>query len=484
MKRILAAILCLCFLLSGCAGTQEPNEPEVPGTKPENQQLAAFAVKTAQLPELPPMPSDSELMDRLNALDYEKLGEEKYQEENQRLWDEYSAAMTAYFDAVQELRGAGVDSALAPLMQRYTQRTLSQLLASPQGENTVYSPANLYIALCMLSETVAGETQSQLLELLGLSSPEQAREAAGALWRNLYNETTYGKTTLANALWLNEQVAYNDETVDHLAKDYYTSVYRAVMGDKATDAAIAQWVNENTGHLLEEAAGALETTPDTVMMLLSALYFKNEWVDAFQEGATREDVFTTAAGAEQKIDFMHMHKNGSIIRGENYAVAGLPFKDGISMTFLLPDRGTALSDVLSAESAMEDWFHPQQSAEAEYGEIHWSVPKFDVSSDLDLVDALRALGVEDVFDDSRADFSPLTDLELPMAVTQVKHAARVTVNEDGCEAAAFTAIMVEATSAAPDSLPVFEMDLDRPFAFLITGVDGLPLFIGCVNSME
>ncbi|MBQ1805223.1 MAG: hypothetical protein II010_04885, partial [Oscillospiraceae bacterium] len=73
---------------------------------------------------------------------------------------------------------------------------------------------------------------------------------------------------------------------------------------------------------------------------------------------------------------------------------------------------------------------------------------------------------------------------LPMAVTQVKHAARVTVNEDGCEAAAFTAIMVEATSAAPDSLPVFEMDLDRPFAFLITGVDGLPLFIGCVNSME
>ena len=50
--------------------------------------------------------------------------------------------------------------------------------------------------------------------------------------------------------------------------------------------------------------------------------------------------------------------------------------------------------------------------------------------------------------------------------------------------AAFTAIMANATSAMPEELPVVEMDLDRPFAFAITGADGLPLFVGAVNTME
>ena len=66
----------------------------------------------------------------------------------------------------------------------------------------------------------------------------------------------------------------------------------------------------------------------------------------------------------------------------------------------------------------------------------------------------------------------------------MQHAARVKIDEEGCEAAAFTAIIADATAAMPQELPVVEMDLDRPFAFAITGADGLPLFVGTVNTME
>jgi len=68
-------------------------------------------------------------------------------------------------------------------------------------------------------------------------------------------------------------------------------------------------------------------------------------------------------------------------------------------------------------------------------------------------------------------------------VSAVKHAARVKVDEEGCEAAAFTAISVECTAAMPEQLPIVEMELDRPFSFLITGASGLPLFLGTVNTM-
>ena len=112
--------------------------------------------------------------------------------------------------------------------------------------------------------------------------------------------------------------------------------------------------------------------------------------------------------------------------------------------------------------------------------VHLTVPKFDVSSDLDLVEGLKAMGVTDVFDPNLSDFSPLIQSTDPIFVNQAKHAARVHIDEEGCEAAAYTVIMMMAGAAAP---PDEELDfvLDRPFLFVITSPDELPLFAGLVN---
>jgi len=497
MKRVLALVLCLCFVLGGCAQntqhtvegggvTPAPSQTEQPAAASFEQ----LALRLATLPELPQEPDESAFWDQLNALDYEKLGDEQYNEEYQKLWDAFSAQQDAYYEAVQSLRGDGVDNALTLPLTAYTFRTVRQLLEGVAENNVVYSPANLYLALCMLAETTDGESRAQVLNLLGLSSVEQARSAANALWCNLYRDSATGRTLLANSIWLNEQFDYHEDTVDTLANDYYASTFRAPMGDTATDDAIHAWINENTNHLLENAANSLKTDTNTLLMLISTLYFKGTWADQFEPFNTSEDTFATASGTEQRIDFMHRTKNGNYYRGEGFTVASLPFMGGTSMWFLLPDEGVRLDQItwnlpMMAVDTSEGCYELpayEHAAQQGYGEIHWSVPKFDVDSDLDLIPTLEALGVTDIFDDTRADFSPLTDLDA--VVSAVKHAARVKVDEEGCEAAAFTAIMVEATAAMPEQLPVVEMNLNRPFGFLITGVDGLPLFTGLVNTME
>ena len=491
MKRLLALALCLCFVLGGCAQNNETQHTEsggsvlpapIEGPSPAPAQTAAepfekLALALAALPELPEEPDESALWNAVNALDYDKLGAAGYDAAYQALWDEYSAKQSAYYDAVQALRGDGVDSALSPAFAAYTTRMMQQLTEDGAEKNLVFSPANLYLALCMLAETTDGGSRAQILALLGLESVEQARAAANALWRNLYNDSAAGKTLLANSIWLNERFDYHEDTVDTLANDYYASTFRAPMGDPATDGAIHEWINENTNHLLEAAANSLKTNDDTLMMLVSTLYFKGTWSEQFDAYSTREDTFTAADGAEQTVDFMCRSINGPYLRGDDFTVASLPFRDGTVMWFLLPDEGADVpADRLAQVVSSIDG-----GIEQSYGEIRWSVPKFDVDSDLDLIPALQALGVEDVFVDGAADFSPLTDLDA--VVSAVKHAARVKVDEEGCEAAAFTAIAVECTAAMPEQLPIVEMDLDRPFSFLITGASGLPLFLGTVNTM-
>lgn len=110
--------------------------------------------------------------------------------------------------------------------------------------------------------------------------------------------------------------------------------------------------------------------------------------------------------------------------------------------------------------------------------IHYSVPKFDISSQIRLSEGLKNLGITDVFDMKKSDFSPLTDS--PVFVSEANHAARVVIDEDGCTAAAFTEILNAGAALPPED----EMDfiVDRPFIFAVTSDTSQPLFIGTVND--
>lgn len=113
-----------------------------------------------------------------------------------------------------------------------------------------------------------------------------------------------------------------------------------------------------------------------------------------------------------------------------------------------------------------------------------SIPKFDVSSGLELTSILKALGVTDIFDPETADFSPMlpeSELsELMPYLSDASSSLRVTVDEKGCEAAAYIKIMIGAMASEPSDETV-DFVVDRPFIFALTGHDGLPLFIGIVN---
>ena len=174
---------------------------------------------------------------------------------------------------------------------------------------------------------------------------------------------------------------------------------------------------------------------------------------------------------------------GTYYWGEHFGAVAVPLENAGAMWFILPDEG------VTAEGLLEDaetvalirsgggWENKQRCR------INLSVPKFDVTGGGDLIDGLKNLGVTDVFDFTAADFSPLlgdgNGGHQPY-VNQAQHDVRVAIDEDGVTAVAYTLIVTK-DGAAP--LPNDEVDfvVDRPFLFLITGADDVPLFSGIVN---
>ena len=319
------------------------------------------------------------------------MGEEAYHKAQEELWDDFDARSRAYSDAVKALRGEGVDKTMTPALLGYSTKTVSKLLGGEGGgERGLLAreplPCPLHAHRDGGRRRVPSFSTCSARRMRRPSAPR--RTPSGA--RSTPTAPT-AKRCSPIPSWLSEGQVYKTETIERLANDYYASVFSAPMGTGDTNKAVQAWLNTNTGGLLADAAKNIETKPETVMLLLSTLYFKDRWSDEFYDGATSEDTFTAADGAAQRVDFMHKTKDrASYVRGEGYTVAQLSFRGGERMIFLLPDEGTALTPLLRGEAALTDLFTDvYDNDRAQTAKLVWSVPKFDVNSDLELTDTLK-----------------------------------------------------------------------------------------------
>ena len=400
-------------------------------------------------------------------------------QDTKQAWIDWNEAYDAYRDDWRAFRDAAPALADQPgLLEALSDFSARSAALALAGENNrIYSPISLWFALAMLAETTAGETRQQVLTALGAEDMEQLRGWADSLWHALYTDDGTATLLLGSSIWLGEGVGFHQDVLDTLAERYYAGSYQVPMGTDEADEALAAWVADQTKGLIGGDGKVLETTQDTLAVLASTLYYQAGWRDEFQPENTSEDTFTTAAGEELMVDFMHRtDQNVSFLRRTKYQAAALSTSLG-QMIFVLPEEGVSPTELLSNPN-----FLPSldiYSDDAILGEVHWSVPKFDVSSDLYLMSTLEGLGITDALDRNAADFSPLTNAEL--WVDQIKQIGRVKVDEQGVEAAAVTLMAADGEGPPPEDPTICVMDLDRPFLFLIRAEDTV-LFVGVVEN--
>ena len=393
----------------------------------------------------------------------------------------YLDALGQYHDALAALRGdnPGLTEEHWKVLNDFAAKSIPLVLAEHTEENAIYSPLSLWSALAMLAQCADGDSRRQVLEAIGAEDAAALQDQVEHIWRALYTDDGMSALILANSIWLNSnmQGAYIQDTLDTLAQKYYAGAYSVPMGTGEADTAVTQWVNEQTKGLIGSDTPVVQTDALTLALLVSSLYYKAAWNSEFDPAQTEEDTFTDAAGQETQVDFMHRTEDANFIRREGYQAARLSTHLG-EMVFVLPDEGVAPEALLQEEDFLARLeFYGDACT---WGEVQWSVPKFDVNSDLDLMEALADLGITDLTDPDRSALSALTDLDA--FLSDAKQLARVKVDEEGVEAAAVTMLHVRNFNLPPQSTEVCVMDLDRPFLFVIRA-EGVPLFVGIVNQV-
>jgi serpin B len=127
----------------------------------------------------------------------------------------------------------------------------------------------------------------------------------------------------------------------------------------------------------------------------------------------------------------------------------------------LPNEPSGLADL---ESSLTSESFDEWDKALRQDDVLVYLPKFSLTAQFGLNKTLAELGMPHAFDEGLADFSGMDGNEHNLFISAVIHKAFVDVNEKGTEAAAATAVIMQAR-AMPKPSPEFRAD--HPFLFFI-----------------
>lgn len=416
------------------------------------------------------------------------------------LISQVKAVSTADYPKYERLYRGNEMEPMEAQLQDFFQRSMTQTLGRTEEENLTYSPVNLYMALSLGAELTAGNTRQQILDVLGAADADTLRQQMHILWNACYYDDK-DQTLLANSLWLDQDLDYRQDTMELLAENYYTSVYQGQFGKESTDKAIINWLNRQTGDLLEEATQSIHLDPDTVLAAYSTVYYRAMWIHGTEfSGQNNTQQTFHAPQGDVTATFMHKKEMQThYYAGTDFGALSLGLRDGSKMWFVLPDADKTVHDVLDAGEYAAYLFgqhlcqdpdcpdigiphscHSDTCDKHRYLKVNLSVPKFDIQASGDLKADLIEMGITDIFTPYTADFSASVESDLPVFLSAVNQATRVAIDEEGVTAASY--IEMPAPGAAMPPEEIIDFVLDRPFLFFITNRYDVPLFCGVVNT--
>jgi len=358
---------------------------------------------------------------------------------------------------------------------------LYNLLRKEPG-NIIMSPFSVSGVMAMLSVGAQEETLSQVTD--GMSFPAMKdltlgyRDAIPALRTN---ENFTLET--ANSIFAQDKFNLLPEFKETLHRHFHASIQTTDFSESSSAARlINDWVEAITQNKIKDLIEEDMLNALTRLVLVNAIYFKGDWATKFDPERTTDQDFHTSDGVTKKVPMMQQTREFDLADVDSLEarMVELPYRgERIVMQVLLPRASNGLNQLedrlKTTDLDLEQLFETNKREK----KVAVQLPKFKLEQTLPLNSVLQDLGMRDMFDDSKADFSGI-DGSRQLFVSTVLQKAFIEVNEEGSEAAAATGVVMMMRSMP---MPPEEFRADHPFLFFLRDkLTGMLLFQGRVED--
>ena len=329
----------------------------------------------------------------------------------------------------------------------------SQINTDKNGKNLIISPLSIYQVLSLLANGAKGDTQLEMLSTLGSTTISELNDIN---YKILSKISTFSTIDIANAVMTRFKPLKNFCAI----ADKYSASIETLQNVEQVN----EWCNEKTHGKIQKIIDQL--SPETIMILLNAVYFKGEWIRPFDQYFNEKILFYNFGKEKKSVDSMIQVEHFRYYKNQDIQAVELPFrKDFMSAIIILPseqlDINNFINNKISQKSYLDDIIN-----KLDYAKVQLQMPKFELNFEETLNDVIKKLGMKKIFNSYEADLSGLYD-DQSLFVSQVIHKTYLKVNEHGTEAAAVTMISIKNAMVMREPEIIHIMTVNRPFLFLL-----------------
>jgi len=402
----------------------------------------------------------------------------------------YSITLISFFTWLFMFTGYCFSQELSPITIVATGNNASgftlfkQIDVKQKDKNIFISPFSIAMAFGMAYEGASGNTAKEIASVFAFIPNDKERwDAFSAIYKTLNPDNAKYKLAIANAFWVQQNYPLLQSYTDVLKNYYHSEAYNVDFTHKDTREEavkkINMWAANNTYDKIRQVLTLDDVKPLTRLILTNAVYFKANWLYQFDKEQTKKEYFYIDSNKKIKTPMM-MQRNVTIKYMENNDIQmiELPYEGkALSMFVILPKKDIKSIIPRLSTKIFESWRHDLMLEKVDV-----YLPKFKIECGYMLVEPLIKMGIKDAFNETKADFSKITGGK-DLYISTVIHKTFCDVNEEGTEAAAVTAIVMNTKSMGSFDRKIFKAD--HPFIYaIVDNKTGVMLFLGKMVEPE
>ena len=294
-------------------------------------------------------------------------------------------------------------------------------------ENIFFSPYCISLTLPILLLGSEGETQKQIFNSGGLMKKPPAVDT----------KTDSSEVIYSSNLFLESSLDVNSEYVNAIKRlgcTVYNLSYLTDSDRKKSVKYVNELVSEQTRNRIKQILNHESLNVFTKAIISSVIYFEAKWSQKFYRLHTSLKDFYNSDGTKTQVSMMEQTGDKYFSYDEDLKVkcVGKFYENSLYiMWFFLPDEGFKLTKDLTVDKMLSIIDKSEEKL------VHLSVPRFKIEYEKHLKETFNLLGMTDMFDIKKADFSKISD-EPEIHVSDIFHKAFLEVYEDGTIAGAVT----------------------------------------------
>ncbi|XP_068630587.1 antichymotrypsin-2-like [Battus philenor] len=372
-------------------------------------------------------------------------------------------AVVAMANCEDETRDAAL---LSSGNDKFTAKMFSEIALKNPSKSFVLSAFSVLTPLAQLSLASDGNTHDELLRAIG--SPDDQTTKSIFQYMNSKLRSVKGiDLKMASKIYIADGYALNDEYAAVSRGTFQSDVKNVdFIDNKQTAAEINAWVEDQTNHRIKNLVDPNTLTVDTRAVLVNAIYFKGTWKYPFQKVLTRDSDFHVTRG--RTIQVPTMYRRGDYLYSSSESLDAqlleIPYEgDESAFYIILPNEIEGITELVNKlkdpsvlENAIQNMYQH---------EVEAYIPKFKIETKTDLKEVLSKVGVNEIFEPSKANLTKLIKDEKDLYISDAIQKAFIEINEEGAEAAAANSFGVISAVAYISRSIVFTAD--HPFVFLL-----------------